>query len=93
MKTVFRDRAGLPGRLTPDDDIGPETSERLALVQSQRAAMGAGHVPGDLMIKLLQDHVKAVIAPYKYPRSVVFTKALPKTETGKIQRFRLREGS
>jgi 2-aminobenzoate-CoA ligase len=43
------------------------------------------------MAKLLQDHVKATIAPYKYPRSVVFTKALPKTETGKIQRFRLRK--
>jgi 2-aminobenzoate-CoA ligase len=42
------------------------------------------------MIKLLQDHVKSVIAPYKYPRRVVFTHALPKTPTGKIQRFRLR---
>lgn len=43
-------------------------------------------------IKRLQDHVKATIAPYKYPRSVVFLDALPKTQTGKIQRFRLREG-
>ena len=41
----------------------------------------------------LQDHVKQVIAPYKYPRSIVFTKALPKTTTGKIQRFRLRESA
>lgn len=41
--------------------------------------------------KRLQDHVKATIAPYKYPRSVVFIDALPKTETGKIQRFRLRK--
>jgi 2-aminobenzoate-CoA ligase len=40
--------------------------------------------------KRLQDHVKATIAPYKYPRSVKFTTALPKTQTGKIQRFRLR---
>ena len=38
----------------------------------------------------LQNHVKATIAPYKYPRSVVFVEALPKTQTGKIQRFRLR---
>ncbi len=38
----------------------------------------------------LQDHVKATIAPYKYPRSIVFCDALPKTETGKLQRFRLR---
>jgi 2-aminobenzoate-CoA ligase len=45
----------------------------------------------DLMRKILQDHVKATIAPYKYPRSVKFVDALPKTQTGKIQRFRLRE--
>ncbi|MHA6686478.1 benzoate-CoA ligase family protein [Mesorhizobium sp. A556] len=43
-----------------------------------------------LMVKRLQDHVKATIAPYKYPRSVKFLDALPKTQTGKIQRFRLR---
>jgi 2-aminobenzoate-CoA ligase len=42
--------------------------------------------------KALQDHVKATIAPYKYPRRVVFCDALPKTQTGKIQRFRLRDG-
>jgi 2-aminobenzoate-CoA ligase len=41
--------------------------------------------------KRLQDHVKATIAPYKYPRSVKFIDALPKTQTGKIQRFRLRQ--
>ncbi|MBT8167559.1 AMP-binding protein [Falsiruegeria litorea] len=49
-----------------------------------------GEAPSDLMIKTLQDHVKATIAPYKYPRSVKFIDALPKTQTGKIQRFRLR---
>ena len=43
------------------------------------------------LIKQLQDHVKATIAPYKYPRRVVFTDGLPKTQTGKIQRFRLRD--
>jgi 2-aminobenzoate-CoA ligase len=41
--------------------------------------------------KRLQDHVKAVIAPYKYPRAVNFINALPKTQTGKVQRFRLRQ--
>jgi 2-aminobenzoate-CoA ligase len=41
-------------------------------------------------VKRLQDHVKATIAPYKYPRAVNFIEALPKTQTGKIQRFRLR---
>lgn len=45
----------------------------------------------DLRVKILQDHVKAAIAPYKYPRAVKFVAALPKTQTGKIQRFRLRE--
>ncbi len=44
----------------------------------------------DLCRKRLQDHVKAAIAPYKYPRAVNFIEALPKTLTGKIQRFRLR---
>ena len=41
-------------------------------------------------VKRLQDHVKATIAPYKYPRAVHFVEALPKTQTGKIQRFKLR---
>jgi len=49
-----------------------------------------GAAPDEGVIKALQDHVKAAIAPYKYPRSIRFTAALPKTETGKIQRFRLR---
>ncbi|AXI42109.1 AMP-binding protein [Sulfitobacter sp. SK011] len=48
-------------------------------------------VPKDLnTIKVLQDHVKAQIAPYKYPRDIQFIDALPKTATGKIQRFALR---
>ena len=49
-------------------------------------------VPKDIStIKALQDHVKAAIAPYKYPRDVRFLDALPKTATGKSQRFALRE--
>ena len=43
--------------------------------------------------KTLQDFVKAQIAPYKYPRAIEFADALPRTATGKLQRFRLREGS
>lgn len=42
--------------------------------------------------KMLQEHVKATIAPYKYPRAIVFVAELPKTHTGKLQRFKLREG-
>ncbi|MDF1719144.1 MAG: hypothetical protein P1U65_00545 [Minwuia sp.] len=41
--------------------------------------------------KALQDHVKAEIAPYKYPRAVEFVAELPKTQTGKVQRFQLRK--
>src|SRR5258708_23608756 len=41
--------------------------------------------------KQLQEHVKAAIAPYKYPRVVEFVAALPRTETGKLQRFKLRK--
>ena len=52
--------------------------------------LAQGVTPGPDTVKRLQDHVKAAIAPYKYPRSVVFTEALPKTATGKIQRFALR---
>lgn len=49
-------------------------------------------VEGDAQrVKILQDHVKATIAPYKYPRTVKFMATLPKTQTGKIQRFKLRE--
>jgi 2-aminobenzoate-CoA ligase len=49
-------------------------------------------VPGDAAKAAeLQAHVKAVIAPYKYPRLVEFTDALPKTASGKLQRYRLRQ--
>jgi 2-aminobenzoate-CoA ligase len=40
--------------------------------------------------KALQEHVKSVIAPYKYPRVIEFVDTLPRTETGKLQRFKLR---
>ena len=42
-------------------------------------------------VKELQDFVKNEIAPYKYPRAIEFVDALPRTETGKVQRFKLRE--
>jgi len=51
-------------------------------------------VPGDpAKAAELQAHVKAVIAPYKYPRLVEFTDALPKTPSGKLQRYRLRQAA
>jgi 2-aminobenzoate-CoA ligase len=50
-----------------------------------------GHDPGPELARTLQKHVKATIAPYKYPRDVEFVEALPKTATGKLQRFALRQ--
>jgi len=47
-------------------------------------------LPDEATAMRLQDHVKANIAPYKYPRTVRFLEALPKTQTGKIQRFQLK---
>ncbi|TNE61433.1 MAG: 2-aminobenzoate-CoA ligase [Alphaproteobacteria bacterium] len=51
----------------------------------------SGHETGPALAEALQAHVKATIAPYKYPRAVAFVDELPKTQTGKIQRFRLRQ--
>jgi 2-aminobenzoate-CoA ligase len=50
-----------------------------------------GHTADAEMVKVLQDHVKASIAPFKYPREIEFVAALPRTETGKLQRFKLRQ--
>ena len=72
--------------------VGAADEERGQIV-SAFVVLKAGARRDDLQIKLLQDHVKARIAPYKYPRAVTFVDALPKTQTGKIQRFRLREAS
>jgi 2-aminobenzoate-CoA ligase len=50
-----------------------------------------GHVADAAMAHELQEFVKRMIAPYKYPRAIEFTAGLPRTETGKLQRFRLRQ--
>ncbi|MCC6001503.1 MAG: AMP-binding protein [Pararhodobacter sp.] len=71
--------------------IGAADDERGAIVEAH-VVLAEGVAADAATTKRLQDHVKATIAPYKYPRRVIFTKALPKTATGKIQRFRLREG-
>lgn len=70
--------------------IGVEDAGRGQIVQAH-VVLAPGVEASELTRKALQDHVKAAIAPYKYPRSVIFAEALPKTATGKIQRFRLRE--
>ena len=69
--------------------IGAADPERGQIVQAH-VVLAEGVAPDDATRQRLQDHVKATIAPYKYPRSVKFLDALPKTQTGKIQRFRLR---
>jgi 2-aminobenzoate-CoA ligase len=69
--------------------IGVADTERGQIVQAH-VVLIEGVSPDDATRKRLQDHVKATIAPYKYPRAVKFLDALPKTETGKIQRYRLR---
>ncbi len=69
--------------------IGAPDTERGQIVEAF-IVLKAGVTGDDLCRKVLQDHVKATIAPYKYPRAVNFVEALPKTESGKLQRFRLK---
>ncbi|MBM1631704.1 AMP-binding protein [Sulfitobacter mediterraneus] len=70
--------------------VGAPDEARGAIVQAH-VVLIEGAVGDAALVKELQDHVKATIAPYKYPRDVRFIDALPKTATGKIQRFALRE--
>ncbi|AFV01946.1 Acetyl-coenzyme A synthetase [Dehalobacter sp. UNSWDHB] len=53
--------------------------------------LNKGYEPSEDMIKELQDHVKKVTAPYKYPRVIEFVTELPKTISGKIRRVEIRE--
>ncbi len=71
--------------------IGTPDEARGQIVQAH-IVVAAGVTANEDLVETLKDHVKATIAPYKYPRSVVFCEALPKTQTGKIQRYRLRDG-
>ncbi|HSH07509.1 MAG TPA: 2-aminobenzoate-CoA ligase, partial [Burkholderiales bacterium] len=52
--------------------------------------LAAGRSGDDDLVVELQEHVKQLTAPYKYPRRIEFVASLPRTETGKLQRFRLR---
>jgi 2-aminobenzoate-CoA ligase len=63
------------------------------MIVEAHIVLAAGVDPSPETVKILQDHVKATIAPYKYPRSVKFVAALPKTATGKLQRFALKNPS
>ena len=71
--------------------VGVADDERGQIVKAW-VVLRAGHDANDATTKTLQDFVKATIAPYKYPRAIEFRESLPRTETGKLQRFRLRQG-
>jgi 2-aminobenzoate-CoA ligase len=70
--------------------IGTPDDQRGQLVKAF-VVLKTGHVGDAAMARELQEFVKRTIAPYKYPRAIEFTTDLPRTETGKIQRFRLRQ--
>jgi 2-aminobenzoate-CoA ligase len=53
--------------------------------------VASGSTADGALMAELQDHVKRTIAPYKYPRAIEFVDQLPKTETGKLKRFALRQ--
>ena len=77
--------------------VGKADAERGMIVKAfvvLKPALGlsaAADLDNQATIKLLQEHVKASLAPYKYPREIEFLSALPRTETGKLQRFKLRQ--
>jgi len=70
--------------------IGAPDDQRGQVVKAF-VVLKTGHVGDAGMARKLQEFVKRTIAPYKYPRAIEFTTDLPRTETGKIQRFRLRQ--
>src|SRR6202521_970005 len=70
--------------------IGAPDEQRGQVVKAF-VALKAGHVGDPAMVHELQEFVKRAIAPYKYPRAIEFMESLPRTETGKLQRFRLRQ--
>lgn len=69
--------------------IGVPDEER-GMVVKAFCVLRPGQVGDAALVRVLQDHVKASIAPYKYPRQIEFRSSLPRTETGKLQRFKLR---
>ncbi len=69
--------------------VGAPDEERGQIVKAY-VVLRPGHTGDAAATKLLQDHVKATIAPYKYPRTIEYVTALPRTQTGKLQRFELR---
>jgi 2-aminobenzoate-CoA ligase len=69
--------------------VGAADPERGQIVKAY-VVLRPGQAGDAAMTRTLQDHVKATIAPYKYPRAIEYVATLPRTETGKLQRFALR---
>jgi 2-aminobenzoate-CoA ligase len=70
--------------------VGAPDEERGMVVKAY-VVLKPGYTGDAALTKALQEHVKASIAPYKYPRAIEYRDTLPRTETGKLQRFRLRQ--
>jgi len=70
--------------------IGAADAERGQIVKAY-VVLRPGHGDGPETVKTLQDFVKQTVAPYKYPRAIAFVDKLPRTQTGKLQRFKLHE--
>ncbi len=70
--------------------VGAADAERGQIVKAY-VVLRPGHAADDAMVRTLQDFVKQTIAPYKYPRTVVFIDKMPRTQTGKLQRFMLHQ--
>ena len=69
--------------------VGAPDEERGQIVKAY-VVLRAGHSGDSALTKTLQEHAKATIAPYKYPRTIEYVTQLPRTQTGKLQRFELR---
>lgn len=69
--------------------VGRADPERGQVVEAH-VVLRSGQVGSDALAQQLQEFVKGQIAPYKYPRAILFKEQLPRTETGKLQRFKLR---
>jgi 2-aminobenzoate-CoA ligase len=65
--------------------------EARGMIVKAYVVLAAGATAGEVLTAELQDHVKNAIAPYKYPRAIEYVAQLPKTETGKLKRFALRQ--
>jgi 2-aminobenzoate-CoA ligase len=70
--------------------VGQPDDERGMLIHAY-CVLRPGHAPGPELVLALQNHVKHTLAPYKYPRAITFLSQLPRTETGKLQRYKLRQ--